>query len=253
MKVLVLNSAWRPNGATTELARSFVEGAETAGVETETVMLRDLTIGCCANCLRCYDFPGDGIAPCSLRDDMDDLVRRIAEADGILFASPVHNGFVSGPMTVFWERLSWRVARPYGPFLRFMGLKSRIDDKVRALGSIVTAGGMPTNLRKLCDLGTPWLKSNATLMLHGQWIGDMYAGAELERVPESDEDWRRVYHLRRLSARQRSQARALGERMSTAILGGRLRPVTMDGMVHPVLRWALGGYLALRPPYRLAD
>jgi hypothetical protein len=39
---------------------------------------------------------------------------------------------------------------------------------------------MPERLRRFCDDGTPWLKSNATLILHGQWIGDMYAGADLD-------------------------------------------------------------------------
>ncbi|MFH0800950.1 MAG: flavodoxin family protein [bacterium] len=252
MKILVLNGTYRPEGTTTELARSFMEGARANGTETDMIMLRDLTIGYCINCLKCNAFPDEGIAPCSLKDDMDELIRRIVEADGILFASPVHNGFVTGLMTVFWERLSWRVARPGGPFLNCMSIQTRINDKVRALGSISSAGGMPERLRKSCDDGTPWLKGQATLLLHGEWIGDTYAGADLEHMPESRQDWQRIFFLRRLSARQRQQAYALGVKMAKAIQVGGLKPFTMDKLVHPPFRWILERIFAFSPPYQAA-
>jgi len=252
MKILVLNGAYRPNGTTTQLARSFMEGAGSSGAEVDMIMLRDRTIGYCINCLKCYGFTGEGISPCSLKDDMDEIIPRIVEADGILFASPVHNGFVTGLMTVFWERLSWRVAQPGEPFLNFMSIKTRIDDKVRAIGSIASAGGMPKRLRKTCDDGTPWLKSNASLMLHGQWIGDMYAGADLEHMPQDSRDWHRIFFLRRLSTRQQQEAYTLGVQMAKAIRSGALKPATIDKMVHPALKWILQRIFIFSPPYRVA-
>lgn len=252
MKILVLNGTYQAEGTTAELARSFMDGAKSAGADVDMIMLRDKKLQYCANCLKCYSFAGDGIAPCALRDDMDEIIARIVEADGVLFASPVHNGFVTGLMTVFWERLSWRVARMGPPILGMNRLESRIDNKVRALGSIASAGGMPERFRKFCDDGTPWLKSNSTLLLHGQWIGDVYAGAELERMPESAEDWRRIYFLRRLSAGQRQRARELGVKMAGAIKSGNLTPCTMERLVPPPLRWIMEGVCAIGPPYRVA-
>ena len=252
MKILVLNGTYRPDGTTTELIRSFMEGAKTNGAEVEMIVLRDRTIGYCTNCLKCYGFAAEGIAPCSLKDAMDELIPKIVAADGVLFASPVHNGFVTGLMTVFWERLSWRVARQGEAFLNCMSIKTRISDKVRALGSIASAGGMPERLRRSCDDGTPWLKSNAALLLHGQWIGDIYAGADLERMPESSQDWRRIFFLRRLSTRQRQRAYALGVQMAKAIQSGNLKPVTMDKILHPVLKWILARVFTFSPPYRVA-
>jgi multimeric flavodoxin WrbA len=216
------------------------------------IMLRDRKIGYCTNCLKCNSFTGDGIAPCSLKDDMDEIIPRIVEADGILFASPVHNGFVTGLMTAFWERLSWRVARPGNAVMKFMSIRTRIGNKARALGAIVSAGGMPERMRSFCDDGTPWLKNNSTLILHGQWIGDMYAGADLEYMPESSDDWKRIYFLRRLSARQLEKASALGAAMAKAIESGRLKPVTMEKMVPPALRWILERFFTFSPPYRVA-
>lgn len=253
MKILILNGTYHPDGTTAELARSFMEVARANGAEVDMIMLRDRTIGYCINCLKCYGFTGDGISPCSLKDGMDEIIPRIVEADGILFASPVHNGFVTGLMTVFWERLSWRVARPGEPFLNFGSIKSRINNKVRAFGAIVSAGGMPEYLgKKFCNDGTPWLKSNAPLVLHGEWIGNMYAGADLEHMPESSQDWHRIYFLRRVSARQRQQAYALGATMAKAIQSGRLKPVTMDKLFHPALKWILECIFAFSPPYRVA-
>ncbi len=253
MKILVLNGCCRSGGTTEELARAFMDGASESGAEVEMVMLRDQTIQYCTNCLKCYSYDGDGTAPCSLHDDMDDIIRRMVEADGILFASPVHNGFVTGLMTVFWERLSWRVARPDGPFLNMMSIISRIDGKVRAFGSIASAGGMPERLRRFCDDGTPWLKGNAPLILHGQWVGDMYAGADLARQPEGRKDWQRLYFLRRISSRQKQGARDLGMRMADAIRSGRLKPVTMEKMVPPLLGKVLQRLFTASPPYHLAE
>ncbi len=252
MKILVLNGTYRPHGTTTELVRSFEEGARTHGAEVEVVMLRDRRIGYCTNCLKCYGYTGEGIAPCCMTDDMDEIIPRMAEADGVLFASPVHNGFVTGLMTVFWERLSWRAARPDGPLLGIMAIRSRLNNKVRAFGSIASAGGMPERLRKSCDDGTPWLKSNAPLILHGQWVGDVYAGADLERLPENRKDWQRLYFLRRLGKRQRDRAFALGETMAKAIGSGDLRPVTMEKMIPGALQWIIKVIFAFRPPFRVA-
>lgn len=252
MKILVINGSYRPEGTTTELVRSFIEGVRFRGGAAEQLVLRDRTIGYCTNCLKCYSFGGDGVAPCSQQDDMDEIINRIVDADGILFASPVHNGFVTGLMTVFWERLSWRVARPGGPVLGCMSIESRIIDKIRAVGGISSAGGMPERLRRFCDDGTRWLKSNAPLMLHGQWIGDLYAGAELEHIPESRQDWQRLYFLRRLSTGQRQQAHALGAKMVQAIQYGRLKPVTMAKMVHPVVRRMMELIFTVSPSYRVA-
>ena len=252
MKILVLNGAYRPEGTTTQLARAFMDGAKKAGARTDMVMRRDRKIGYCTNCLKCYAYPGQGIAPCSLEDDMDGLISRIAEADGVLFASPVHNGFVTGLMTVFWERLSWRAARPGGSLLKSMGIESRLTGKVRALGAISSAGGMPERLRRFCDDGTPWLKSNAPLILHGQWVGDTYAGADLERLPRTKRDWHRVFFLRRLSARQLQRAHALGAAMAQAIASGRLKPRTIGNMLPPALGWVMERVFTFSPPYRVA-
>ncbi len=252
MNILVIHGSYRPEGTTTQLSRAFIEGVEAAGGTAGMVMLREQTIAPCTNCLKCYTHEGDGLAPCSIRDDMDGILERLAAADGIVYASPVHSGFVTGLMTTFHERQVWRTLRPGPPIAGMAGLQSRLDDKVRAIGSIVSAGGMTERLRSGCDDGTRWLKGNLPLEFHGQWIGDQYAGADLERMPENDRDWKRLYHLRRISPRQLDEARELGEKMVRALRAGRLRPVTMQTLIPRPVQWICTAWSLFSPHYKLA-
>jgi multimeric flavodoxin WrbA len=185
---------------------------------------------------------------------MDILLDKIREADGVIFSSPVHNGFVSGLMTVFFERMAWRVLRPGGSFLGVaMGLRSRLTGKTRALASISSAGGMPAKMRKYCDDGTPWLKSNAPLMLHGEWIGDMYAGAVLTKLPETEEEWNTIYSMRKISEQQLREAWDLGMKMAQAIKNRRLRPATIENIVGPVSRSIVKIVSRFSRPYQIID
>jgi multimeric flavodoxin WrbA len=249
MKVLVLNATYRPNKTTTQLAEKALEGAALEGAETEMIMLCNSTIAYCTNCLKCYRDTKLGIALCSLSDDMDTILEKVRDADGIIFASPVHNGFVTGLLTVFFERMAWRVIRPAGSFLGAMGMESRLTSKTRALASILNAGGMPSKLRKYCDDGTPWLKGNAPLMLHGQWIGDMYAGAVLSARPQSEQEWAAVYFKREISPQQLDEAVALGAEVAGAIKSQTLTPVTLDSLVNPAVRGIINAFNRFRPPY----
>lgn len=254
MKILALNATYRPDKTTTQLTRKALEGAASHGADTEMVMLRECKIEYCTNCLKCYRDLAPGIAPCSLNDDVDAILEKIRAADGIIFASPVHSGFVTGLMTVFFERMAWRVARPGGSFLGVaMGMRSRLTSKTRALASISSAGGMPAKMKKFCDDGTPWIKSNSTLFLHGEWIGDVYAGAVLTKLPRTDEDWNTLFSLRKLSEPQLQAAFDLGVKMAEVIKSNNLRPVTIENIVGPVSRGIVKLVSRFSRPYQTIE
>jgi hypothetical protein len=71
-------------------------------------------------------------------------------------------------------------------------------------------------------------------------------------MPESEQDWRRIYLLRRLSARQKQRAYELGATMAKAIQSGRLQPVTMEKMIPAAMRWLMERIFTFSPPYRVA-
>jgi hypothetical protein len=215
-------------------------------------MLRDADVRWCNNCLKCYRNLEAELAPCAIDDGVTGILERMLEADGLIFASPVHNGFLTGRMTAFFERVVWRVCRPTGAIAGLHGMPEPRSRKVRAMATIVSAGGMPARLRKLCDGGTPFLKENGGMFFNATCVGDLYAHAVLTRRPASDADWQRIYDLRRLSEAQLRAAFDLGVRLARTIEAGNLRAPRMMGPVTEALArmWVGMGqlYEVLGPP-----
>jgi len=102
MKILAINASPRTiRSNTRRLAQFILEGAETAGAETEMIDLCDLRVTPCTACEGCSF---NGI--CVFEDDMPLIIERMKEADGIVFASPVYIDNVSGQMKIFFDRLA---------------------------------------------------------------------------------------------------------------------------------------------------
>jgi multimeric flavodoxin WrbA len=249
MKVLAVNAAWRKKGTTTRLVEKALEGAAAGGIETEMVLLSEKDIRPCTNCLKCYREIEPDLGPCSMDDDMTGILQKVMESDGLILASPIHNGFVSSLMVIFFERMVWRMCRPTRRIAVLKNCPNPRTPKVRALASIVSAGGIPERLRKYCD-GTPWMRENAIDMFNGQWIGDLYAAAHMEHLPETDQDWRQMYFLRKLSNSQMEAARELGVKMAAAINGGNLKPSPTFG---PATELVMKAVLSVGELYRKAD
>jgi multimeric flavodoxin WrbA len=233
MKVLAINGTYRENSTTTELTARALKGAAEHGAETKMILLKDHDIKRCRNCLTCYrDLKAD-IGPCPIEDDTTAILEKIRDADGVMLSSPVHIGSITGLMFLFYERMLWRVCKPTGELLGMKGMPEPRTDKVRALASIVSAGATPNRLRKTCD-PTSFLKQT-TQALNGQWVGDMYAGAFLTRLPDCDEDWERLYFLRKLTKAQLQEAYDLGAGMAQVILKGNMRPTPLMGAIGAAL------------------
>jgi multimeric flavodoxin WrbA len=228
MKVLAINGTYRPEGTTTQLTKEALEGAASVGAETEMIMLRDCNIQYCRNCLACYSDLESEIAPCPISDDVTMILEKIRDADGVIFSSPIHCGFVSGVMTVFSERAVWRTARPTGEALGLKGVPApRLEGKSRAVATLVTAGGIPQKLRKFCDQATPWLRDTGGIMCNGLLVCDMYAGAIFTKEPVGD-DWKKLYFLRKLTKEQLAEARCLGVKVAETIRDGKVKPYDID-------------------------
>jgi multimeric flavodoxin WrbA len=232
MKVLALNGTYRPKQTTTRLAQRALDGAASLGADTEMVMLRDKNIQFCKNCLTCYKDLNSEIAPCSIDDDVGDILEKIRGADGIILASPVHCGFVTGLMTAFMERITFRLCRPTGEYMGFKGCpEPRLTGKARAVATIVSAGGIPTELRAYCDLGTPWLK-DAAMFFNGECIADIYAGAVFTKELQGEE-WSRSFLFRELTEGQLQEAFDLGVKMTEAIQNQTVRPFSSQQVMGP--------------------
>jgi multimeric flavodoxin WrbA len=102
MKILAIHGSPLTTRSTTRKLVTFVlEEAAEAGAETEMIDLCDFRVTPCTACEGCSF---NGI--CVYEDDVPLLVRRMKEADGIIFASPVYIDNVSGQMKLFFDRLA---------------------------------------------------------------------------------------------------------------------------------------------------
>ena len=102
MKILAINGTYRKRKTITALTEAALEGAASVGAETEMIFLLDQDVRHCTNCLMCYKDLDSEVSTCSVKDSMDEILRKVADANGIILSSPVHNGFITGIMTVFF-------------------------------------------------------------------------------------------------------------------------------------------------------
>lgn len=84
VKVLGIMGSPRFGGNTDLLLDSALAGAEEGGAEVEKVLLCDLHLSPCKECLAC-DITGE----CVQADDMRQIYPKLIEADRLFFASPI--------------------------------------------------------------------------------------------------------------------------------------------------------------------
>jgi len=124
VKILGVGGSPRKNGNTDILLDSFLKGAESAGVKTKKVHLKEYSIESCIGCEACRK---DGTCTRS-HDGMELLYTQIEEAKGLILGSPVYNYNVTAEMKTFIDRLypfyEFTEQRP-GPYL------SKLEDQGR--------------------------------------------------------------------------------------------------------------------------
>ena len=103
VSVLAINGSSKKNGRTARLLNSVL-GHFGDGVSVELVHLSDKRIESCKS--YCAEQGTSCQFPCSIDDDMKELVEKIKKADCIVLASPVYWYSMSGIMKNFIDRLT---------------------------------------------------------------------------------------------------------------------------------------------------
>ncbi len=99
VKVMGIVGSPRTKGNTSYLVKKALESAESAGAETELIQLGKMDISPCKACDICKK-----TGKCSINDDMDSLMEKIVEMDGLIIGSPVYFGNVSAQTKIFMDR-----------------------------------------------------------------------------------------------------------------------------------------------------
>lgn len=99
MKILAINGSRRKTGNTNSLIQSLLAPADNGGVQTEVVFLGDYNIEACTGCEGCRSSWS-----CTIKDDFGQIVEKIDNADGLIFASPTYWYSVTSDMKRFIDR-----------------------------------------------------------------------------------------------------------------------------------------------------
>ncbi|NCC86564.1 MAG: flavodoxin family protein [Clostridia bacterium] len=100
MTVLGIVGSTRKNGNTDMLVDKVLSGAQEQGLKTEKIYLSDYNFSGCVGCEGCKD-----ICKCVIKDGMQEIYKKIEEADAIVLGSPTYFYNVTGITKTFLDRL----------------------------------------------------------------------------------------------------------------------------------------------------
>ena len=104
MKIIAVNGSPRKNWNTDTLLKNVLDGAASAGAETEMVYLYDLKFCGCKSCMACKLQKEPRPNRCVLRDELTPVLDKVHEADAVILGSPIYFSEVTGEMRSFFER-----------------------------------------------------------------------------------------------------------------------------------------------------
>ena len=99
MQIIVLTGSPNRKGSTNLLADCFRQGAQEAGHTVELIDTAHANIHPCTGCIRC-GYQG----PCVQEDDVEDIRRKILQADMLVFATPLYYYGMSAQLKTMIDR-----------------------------------------------------------------------------------------------------------------------------------------------------
>ena len=124
MKVVAFNGSPRKEGNTYQSLQVVRGELQKEGIETEVIQLGGKTIHGCTACYKCFE---NKDKECAIKDDeLNNYIKKMMEADGIIIGSPVYFSNVTSEVKAFIDRA---------------GLVARANDSLlkRKVGAAVVA------------------------------------------------------------------------------------------------------------------
>ena len=103
MKVIAINGSPRKNGNTSQALKIMADELEEQGIEVEIIQIGHLNIHGCLGCGYCRTSADN---QCVFKDDIvNDVAKKMREADGFILASPTYYAGIAGTMKAFLDRV----------------------------------------------------------------------------------------------------------------------------------------------------
>ena len=111
MKVLMINGSAHKNGTTNAALEIIAKELKAQGVDSEIVCLGTAAVHTCTGCCSCQRN-----GKCVFDDDpVNAIGEKVKQADGYIFAAPVHYASPSGAIIALLDRLFYS----YGKYMKF--------------------------------------------------------------------------------------------------------------------------------------
>ena len=107
-KVIVISTSLRQGSNSDMLAEKFVEGAKAAGNDVEKISLVGKDIQFCKGCLGCQR-----LGRCVIKDDVNDIMAKVLQADVVCWATPIYYYEMSGQMKTLIDRMNAMYEQDY--------------------------------------------------------------------------------------------------------------------------------------------
>ncbi len=135
VKILAIVGSYRKGGNTDLITEKILAGAQVKGAVTEKVFIDDLQISSCQGCMECRP---EGI--CRQSDDVAMLIKKLDDADGIIFGSPIYGNYITGQAKMLLDRLMGPINKTI--FVPGKGpvKTTRLEEKPRNVVLLMTVG-----------------------------------------------------------------------------------------------------------------
>ena len=104
-EVIILNASPRKNWNTYKMCESFANGVNKAGGQAKIINLYDINFKGCRSCFACKLKGGKYFGRCAYPDALTPILDEISQAYGVVLASPIYFGDVTGVARSLIERL----------------------------------------------------------------------------------------------------------------------------------------------------
>jgi multimeric flavodoxin WrbA len=101
MKVVAINGSPRKNGNTSIMIKKVFSELEAEGIETEMIQLGGNLVHGCTGCRKCAE---NKDKECVIKDTVNDCIKKMVEADGIIVGSPTYVANVSTEVKALIDR-----------------------------------------------------------------------------------------------------------------------------------------------------
>ena len=107
-KVLIISTSLRGGSNSEILAKECERGAVEAGHEVELISLKGKEIKYCIGCLACQSK-----GSCVITDDVAEIMRKVQEAEVIVYATPIYYYEMAGQMKTLLDRMNPMYSQEY--------------------------------------------------------------------------------------------------------------------------------------------